>query len=93
MAAFRHAPTCSQYSCFISYSTKDHQFAERLYADLQAKGVRCWFAPHQVSGGKKLHAAEAGELADRLADAESVKVGSGRRRYDGEPEDEEEAAQ
>jgi hypothetical protein len=43
------------YSCFISYSSKDQLFAERLYADLQAKGVRCWFAPHDVQGGKKLH--------------------------------------
>ena len=33
------------YSCFISYSSKDQAFAERLHADLQAKGVRCWFAP------------------------------------------------
>ena len=39
------------YSCFISYSTKDQAFAERLYADLQAKGVRCWFDPHDVKGG------------------------------------------
>jgi Pentapeptide repeats (8 copies)/TIR domain len=30
------------YSCFISYSTKDQEFAERLYADLQNRGVRCW---------------------------------------------------
>ena len=43
------------YSCFISYSTKDQAFAERLHADLQAKGVRCWFAPHDVRAGKKLH--------------------------------------
>jgi len=43
------------YSCFISYSNKDQLFAERLYADLQARGVRCWFAPHDVQGGKKLH--------------------------------------
>ena len=43
------------YSCFISYSTKDQEFAERLYADLQVNGVRCWFAPHHVQGGKKLH--------------------------------------
>ncbi len=42
------------YSCFISYSTKDQEFAERLHADLQAKGVRCWFAPHDVRGGEKL---------------------------------------
>src|SRR4051794_25977363 len=33
------------YSCFISYSSRDEKFADRLHADLQAKGVRCWFAP------------------------------------------------
>jgi hypothetical protein len=43
------------YSCFISYSTKDQEFAERLHADLQNKGVRCWFAPHDIQGGKKIH--------------------------------------
>jgi uncharacterized protein YjbI with pentapeptide repeats len=42
-------------SCFISYSTKDQEFADRLYADLQNKGVRCWFAPHDIQGGKKVH--------------------------------------
>jgi uncharacterized protein YjbI with pentapeptide repeats len=30
------------YSCFISYSSKEDDFAQRLYADLQAKNVRCW---------------------------------------------------
>src|SRR5262249_26215345 len=39
------------YSCFISYSTKDQKFAERLYADLQNKGVRCWFAPEDMKIG------------------------------------------
>jgi uncharacterized protein YjbI with pentapeptide repeats len=43
------------YSLFISYSTKDQEFAERLHADLQAKGVRCWFAPHDLRSGKKVH--------------------------------------
>ncbi|MFZ1133357.1 MAG: toll/interleukin-1 receptor domain-containing protein, partial [Candidatus Korobacteraceae bacterium] len=43
------------YSCFISYSSKDQEFADRLYADLQAKGVRCWFAPHDIQGGRKIH--------------------------------------
>jgi TIR domain-containing protein/pentapeptide repeat protein len=42
------------YSCFISYSGKDQEFAERLHTDLQGKGVRCWFAPHDIKGGKKL---------------------------------------
>lgn len=56
------------YSCFISYSAKDQDFADRLYADLQNKGVRCWFAPHAVQGGKKLHEQidEAIRLHDKL---------------------------
>jgi TIR domain len=41
------------YSCFISYSSKNHEFAERLYADLQNKGVRCWFAPEDIKIGDK----------------------------------------
>jgi hypothetical protein len=42
-------------SCFISYSSKDEEFAAHLHGDLQNKGVRCWFAPHDVQGGRKLH--------------------------------------
>jgi uncharacterized protein YjbI with pentapeptide repeats len=42
------------YSCFISYASKDHTFAERLYADLQNKGVRCWFAPEDMKIGDRL---------------------------------------
>jgi uncharacterized protein YjbI with pentapeptide repeats len=42
------------YSCFISYSAKDQDFAERLHADLQGRGVRCWFAPHDLRIGKKI---------------------------------------
>lgn len=41
------------YSCFISYSSKDEAFAKRLHADLQNKGVRCWFAPHDLPIGAK----------------------------------------
>ncbi|MGO8786880.1 MAG: toll/interleukin-1 receptor domain-containing protein [Terriglobia bacterium] len=42
------------YSCFISYSSKDDAFAQRLHADLQQKGVRCWFAPEDLKIGDKL---------------------------------------
>jgi hypothetical protein len=42
------------YSCFISYSTKDQAFADRLYADLQNKGVRCWFAPNDLRPGESM---------------------------------------
>ncbi len=56
------------YSCFISYSNKDQEFAERLHADLQAKGVRCWFAPEEMKAGRKVHEQidEAIRLHDRL---------------------------
>ena len=42
------------YSCFISYTSKDEAFAKRLHADLQNKGVRCWFAPEDMKIGDKL---------------------------------------
>jgi uncharacterized protein YjbI with pentapeptide repeats len=41
-------------SCFISHSSKDRDFAERLYADLQNKGVRCWFAPEDMKIGDRI---------------------------------------
>jgi uncharacterized protein YjbI with pentapeptide repeats len=42
------------FSCFISYSTKDQDFADRLHADLQNSAVRCWFAPHDMPIGGKI---------------------------------------
>jgi hypothetical protein len=42
------------YSCFISYSTKDQEFADRIHADLQNKGVRRWFAPHGMPIGSEI---------------------------------------
>jgi len=41
------------YSCFISYSSKDDDFAQRLHADLRQKGVRCWFAREDLKIGDK----------------------------------------
>jgi hypothetical protein len=41
------------YSCFISYSSKDDDFARRLHADLQQQGIRCWFAPEDLKIGDK----------------------------------------
>ena len=56
------------YSCFISYSAANQDFADRLHADLQNRGVRCWFAPHDMKPGLKLHDQidEAIRLCDRL---------------------------
>jgi TIR domain len=42
------------YSCFISYSSRDDEFARRLHADLQDKGVRCWLAPEDMKIGAKI---------------------------------------
>jgi hypothetical protein len=56
------------YSCFISHSSKDQAFAERLHADLQNKGVRCWFAPDHMRTGDKIIDAidEAIRLRDKV---------------------------
>jgi uncharacterized protein YjbI with pentapeptide repeats len=56
------------YSCFISYSSKDQEFAERLHADLRGKNVRCWFAPEDLKIGDRLRPAfdEAIRVHDKL---------------------------
>jgi hypothetical protein len=48
------APT-QFYSCFISYSTGDQDFAERLHSRMRDKGLRVWFAPEDIRGGERLH--------------------------------------
>jgi TIR domain-containing protein/pentapeptide repeat protein len=46
--------TTSSRSCFISYSQEDERFAHALYNALKSAGVRCWFAPEDMRGGKKI---------------------------------------
>jgi hypothetical protein len=41
------------YSCFLSYSSKDDEFARRLYNDLQGKNIRTWFAPEELKIGDR----------------------------------------
>jgi hypothetical protein len=43
VARLRQAPQCEAVQC-----------AERLYADLHSKGVRCWFAPEDMETGDKI---------------------------------------
>ena len=45
------------YSCFISYSHEDKSFARRIYADLQARGIRCWLDEHEILPGEDIYAA------------------------------------
>jgi hypothetical protein len=56
------------YSCFISYSTKDDEFARRLHERMRAEHLRVWFAPEEMQGGKKLYdqIERAIQLHDRL---------------------------
>ena len=43
------------HNCFISYSHRDEKFAKKIYEGLQKNGVRCWYAPEDMKGGRKLH--------------------------------------
>jgi uncharacterized protein YjbI with pentapeptide repeats len=52
------------YSCFISYSHNDEEFAQRLFEGLQAKNVRCWLASEDMKIGDKI----------RLTIDESIRV-------------------
>jgi uncharacterized protein YjbI with pentapeptide repeats len=39
------------YSCFVSYSHEDKQFARRLYSALQLQGISCWLDEHKLLPG------------------------------------------
>jgi hypothetical protein len=54
------------YSCFISYSTKEEEFARRLHGRMRDARLRVWFAPEDIQGGKKVH--EQIETAIRVYD-------------------------
>lgn len=41
-----------QYSCFISYSEKDAEFAGRLCRDLKKQGIRCWWFRESAKWGE-----------------------------------------
>jgi uncharacterized protein YjbI with pentapeptide repeats len=43
------------YSCFISYSGSDEDFARRLHNRMREAHLRVWFAPEDIQGGRKLH--------------------------------------
>lgn len=55
-------------SVFISYSSADEEFAQRLYNDLRTSGVNVWFAPHDMRGGRTVitQVTDAIRKAERL---------------------------
>ena len=42
------------FSCFISYGHVDHIFADRLYDELQGRGVGCWLDEHDMKPGDRI---------------------------------------
>lgn len=66
--SIRTGPPIQWYSCCISYSTKDEEFAMRLSARMREANMRVFFAPEDLKGGKKLHEQlfEAIQLNDKL---------------------------
>ena len=56
------------YSCFISYSTKDQNFADLLHSQLRSKGVRVWLATQDLKIGDRFRSKidEAIRLYDKL---------------------------
>ena len=51
----RSDPMLQFYSCFISYSHKDKEFASRLHDELQDRGIRCWLDEHQLLPGDDIY--------------------------------------
>ncbi len=41
-------------SVFISYSTRDQDFADFLFGQLQSAGIKAWYAPRDIEGGKTI---------------------------------------
>lgn len=43
------------YSCFVSYSGKDEEFARRLHSRMREANLRVWFASEDMKGGDKIY--------------------------------------
>ena len=56
------------FSCFISYSSADIEFVNRLRVDLKDSSVSCWFAPEDMKIGEKIRRAidEAIKIHDKV---------------------------
>jgi hypothetical protein len=42
------------FSCFVSHSSKDEKFVQKLYEDLSEHDVTCWYAPVDLKIGEKI---------------------------------------
>jgi uncharacterized protein YjbI with pentapeptide repeats len=55
-------------SCIISHSTRDKKFVDRLHADLQKHGIRCWFCPDTMKINRYLeqHIDRANQCCEKV---------------------------
>ena len=58
------------YPCFISYGQPDLAFAQKLYADLEARGVSCWLYAMDATPGAR----NWKEIGDKRRGADKVLV-------------------
>jgi hypothetical protein len=58
------------YSCFISHSSKDKRFCDRLYADFRAKDVQAYYFPKNARWGETVW----GEIDRSIEDYDKVVV-------------------
>ena len=57
-------------TCFISYSSADHEFATRLYDDLRSREVTCWMAARDLTAGEAFRES----IAERVRRSDRVIV-------------------
>jgi hypothetical protein len=50
-----HTAEQSFSSCFISHSSKDAKFAQKLAVRLRQQGIRVWYAPEDILPGEKIY--------------------------------------
>lgn len=53
------------YSCFISYSRQDSEFADKLCHDLKSKDIECWLDREKMRGGREIRPAVIDAVASQ----------------------------
>ncbi len=43
--------SAQHFSCFLSHSRMDRVFCDKVFGDLQANGIRCWYFPEDIATG------------------------------------------
>jgi len=57
-------------SCFLSHCTSDKKFCNKLYSDIEASGIGCWYFPENATIGKTVW----GEIDKRIKSCNKVIV-------------------